>query len=174
MVTSASKPVNDTSDGVAYDVSNEAQRLIFREAELLDQGNYQDWLTLFSDDATYWIPSWKAEFQLVEDVTRELSYIYLTHDMLCDYVVRMSSASAFAIGPGLRTTRIIGNLKCATEDALCVSSSWMMHIYRRHQPELFSGRCEHKLVMRDGRLQIAAKTVVLINDQFEFGHMPLV
>lgn len=161
-------------DSRSCSVSNEVQQLIFREAELLDQGNYQEWLALYTDDATYWIPSWKSEFELVENVSQELSYIYLTPDMLRDYVVRMSSASAFAVGSGLRTTRLIGNLQCAGDDPVCIGSRWVMHVYRRHQSELFSGRCEHKLVMRDGRLRIAAKTVVLINDQFEFGHMPLV
>jgi 3-phenylpropionate/cinnamic acid dioxygenase small subunit len=49
-----------------------------------------------------------------------------------------------------------------------------MHIYRANAPELFSGDCEHRLVREEGKLKIAAKKVLLINDKFEFGYMPLV
>lgn len=43
-----------------YSASNnlaaEAQALLFREARLLDDGHLEEWLTLFTDDALYWIP----------------------------------------------------------------------------------------------------------------------
>ncbi|MFA7679689.1 MAG: aromatic-ring-hydroxylating dioxygenase subunit beta [Pigmentiphaga sp.] len=173
MVTSSSTAIGHAL-APGSDLTNEAQRLIYHEADLLDQGRYDEWFSLFSNTATYWIPSWKSEFELVEDVTKELSYIYLTHDMLRDYVVRMNSSSAFVMGPGLRTTRLIGNLQFEDGQPMCVNSRWVMHVYRRHQSELFSGQCKHEFVVQEGRLLIAAKRVVLINDQFEFGHMPLV
>ncbi len=153
---------------------DEAENLLFEEAALLDAERYADWLTLYAREATYWIPSWKSERELVGDPSRELSYIYLTRDMIQDYTVRMTSGLAFAASPGLRTTRIIGNVRTDPERPGAVRSKWLLHVFRKAGSEIFSGDCEHVLVHEDGVLRIAAKKVVLINDRFELGYMPLV
>lgn len=153
---------------------DEAEVLLFEEAALLDAGRYADWLALYAREATYWIPSWKSEGELVGDPSRELSYIYLTRDMIQDYSVRMASAHAFAASPGLRTTRIIGNVQLHPDRPGVVRSKWLLHVFRKAGSEIFSGDGEHVLVREHGALRIAEKKVVLINDRFELGYMPLV
>lgn len=152
----------------------EAETLLFEEAALLDAARYSDWLALYAREATYWIPSWKSESELVGDPSRELSYIYLTRDMIQDYTVRMQSGLAFVATPALRTTRVIGNVRLDPERGGVVRSKWVMHVFRKNGSEIFSGDCEHVLVREQGALRIAAKKVVLINDQFQLGYMPLV
>ncbi len=45
------------STGVASDAAlREAEQLLFREAWLLDQHRLDEWLDLFTEDATYWVP----------------------------------------------------------------------------------------------------------------------
>ncbi|MEX0729811.1 MAG: aromatic-ring-hydroxylating dioxygenase subunit beta [Aquisalimonadaceae bacterium] len=148
--------------------------MLFEEARLLDAGRYSEWLALYAHNASYWIPSWKNENQPTGDPQRELSYIYLTRDMMKDYTVRMESSFAFAASPMLRTTRMVGNVLLDAERPGLVHSKWLMHVYRRSVSELFSGDCEHVLVREDGELRIASKKVILINDRFELGYMPLV
>jgi len=35
--------------------------LIYREARLLDEKKWQDWLALYTEDALFWMPSWAGE-----------------------------------------------------------------------------------------------------------------
>jgi 3-phenylpropionate/cinnamic acid dioxygenase small subunit len=86
----------------------------------------------------------------------------------------MESGAAYVTQPILRMTRLVGNVMLDREQNDVVRSKWIMHIYRANAPELFSGDCEHRLVREEGKLKIAAKKVLLINDKFEFGYMPLV
>ena len=49
-------------DGIAAaDVSIETQlaveRFLYRQAEILDEKQWDDWLTLFTEDAHYWMPA---------------------------------------------------------------------------------------------------------------------
>ena len=171
-VAGAIKPAETRlGDAVSRD---DAEVLLFEEAALLDAERYADWLALYAREATYWIPSWKSERELVGDPSRELSYIFLTRDMIQDYTVRMTSGQAFAASPGLRTTRIIGNVQTHAERPGVVRSKWLMHVFRKAGSEIFSGDCEHVVVCEDGALRIVAKKIVLINDRFELGYMPLV
>lgn len=37
-------------------LKEEIEELLYREAELLDERRYEDWLDLFTEDARYWMP----------------------------------------------------------------------------------------------------------------------
>ena len=37
----------------------EAENLLYREAALLDEGSWDDWLALFTEDAVFWMPAWR-------------------------------------------------------------------------------------------------------------------
>ncbi|MGH7398567.1 MAG: aromatic-ring-hydroxylating dioxygenase subunit beta, partial [Candidatus Rokuibacteriota bacterium] len=37
-------------------LKEEIQDLLYREAELLDERRYEDWLDLFTEDVHYWVP----------------------------------------------------------------------------------------------------------------------
>src|SRR5207253_4483760 len=38
------------------ELRSEMEQFLYREARLLDSGRFYEWLGLFTDDATYWIP----------------------------------------------------------------------------------------------------------------------
>ena len=38
------------------ELRSEIEQLLYHEAWLLDQGRLDEWLGLYTDDATYWIP----------------------------------------------------------------------------------------------------------------------
>jgi 3-phenylpropionate/cinnamic acid dioxygenase small subunit len=40
----------------ATELRSEIEQFLYREAWLLDHGRLDEWLALFTDDATYWIP----------------------------------------------------------------------------------------------------------------------
>ncbi|MGH7301317.1 MAG: 3-phenylpropionate/cinnamic acid dioxygenase subunit beta [Candidatus Rokuibacteriota bacterium] len=46
----------DAADLAWLLVKQEVEEFLYREAELLDERRYEDWLALFTDDARYWMP----------------------------------------------------------------------------------------------------------------------
>ena len=40
---------------------HEAEELLYREALLLDRGEWDEWLDLYLPDALFWMPSWRDE-----------------------------------------------------------------------------------------------------------------
>src|SRR5439155_10042637 len=50
--------------------------LVHREARLLDEQRWDDWLALFVEDCEYWMPAWKADGTPTANPQAELSHIY--------------------------------------------------------------------------------------------------
>ncbi len=42
---------------------------IYREARLMDEHRYDDWLALWTDDAVYWVPSNNDELDPMQSVS---------------------------------------------------------------------------------------------------------
>jgi benzoate/toluate 1,2-dioxygenase beta subunit len=40
---------------------------LYREARLLDDRQWDEWIECYAPDATYWMPAWDDDDQLVED-----------------------------------------------------------------------------------------------------------
>ncbi len=47
-----------------------AAAIIFREARLLDSGEWADWVAMYREDAVYWVPAWLDEYETTNDPTR--------------------------------------------------------------------------------------------------------
>ncbi len=54
----------------------EAEAAIYREARMLDEQRFEEWLDLFVEDVLYWMPAWKDDTTLSSDPDRELSLVY--------------------------------------------------------------------------------------------------
>ena len=49
--------MTEAADGLArLLLAHEVGRFLYREADLLDERRYEDWLALFTEDARYWMP----------------------------------------------------------------------------------------------------------------------
>ena len=55
----------------------EVERFIFEEAALVDQGRWQAWLDMYTEDMVYWAPSWVNEQEMTTDPEGEVSIIYM-------------------------------------------------------------------------------------------------
>lgn len=154
----------------------EIENLLYREARLLDERRYQEWLNLYTPDATYWIPSWRSEATTVDKVDHDLSLVYLDRAGLEDYVTRWQSGHAHVVEPPPRVSRLLSNLLVEADDAAepRVLCKWLMQLYRNDVQEIFSGDCEYRLRAEDGRYRISFKKVVVLNDLMRRGHLLLV
>lgn len=150
----------------------ETERLIYREAYLLDMRKFDDWLALYRDDAEYAIPAWLDETTLATDPNRELFLIYFADKTgLEDRVYRINTRDSYASTPMPRSAHVIGNvlILSSTAEEVEATCSWTVHQYAdRKGPRMHGGRYDYRLRRDpDGDLRIAKKHVTFLNDRVD-------
>jgi ethylbenzene dioxygenase subunit beta len=139
------------------------EQFLMHEARLLDDGRFDDWLALFTEDAWYWIPTEPEQKSPFDTV----SLIYDDRRLLETRVRRLASPRIYSQEPRSRTSRIVGNVsleEAHPDGAACtVRSKFLVLENRRDSQRLFGGTAHHRLVQLNGDLRIAWKRVDLLN-----------
>jgi benzoate/toluate 1,2-dioxygenase beta subunit/2,4,5-trichlorophenoxyacetic acid oxygenase 2 len=145
------------------------ERLLFVEAQYLDDKAWDAWADLYCDDARYWVPSWLDEYDLVSDPDTQVSYIYhSSRAQLRERIGRIESRKSITALPLPRTLHMISNvvLSAHDENGIEVRSCWTTHVFdpRTRRQHLHFGTYRHRLVRTAQGYRIAAKTIVIMND----------
>jgi 3-phenylpropionate/cinnamic acid dioxygenase small subunit len=143
----------------------EVERLLVREAWLLDQGRLDEWLALYADDATYWVPLEPGQ----ADPFTTVSLIYDDRALLEVRVRQFAHPRAHARTPAPRTVHQVGNVQVLDDDGheLRAASALVMVEYRAERQRVWAARVEHRLRRSADGLRIAAKRVDLVNSDGE-------
>jgi 3-phenylpropionate/cinnamic acid dioxygenase small subunit len=137
------------------------EQFLLREARLLDEARFDDWLALFTPDAWYWVPSQPDQ----PDPHETVSLIYDDRRLLETRVRRLASPRMYSQEPRSRTSRLVANvtIEAGEPTASTVRSKFLMIEFRRDSQRLFGGTVLHRLVQTEGGLRIAWKRVDLVN-----------
>jgi 3-phenylpropionate/cinnamic acid dioxygenase small subunit len=137
------------------------EQFLVHEARLLDEGRFDEWLSLFTMDCWYWVPSEPSQASPRDTI----SLIYDDRRLLETRVRRLASPRIYSQEPRSRTSRMIGNvtIEAVDEDGSTVRSKFQLIEYRRESQRLFGGTAFHRLVRGGGGIQIAWKRVDLVN-----------
>jgi 3-phenylpropionate/cinnamic acid dioxygenase small subunit len=146
----------------AFDAA-ECETFLVHEARLLDEGRFDEWLSLFTADAWYWVPSEPNQASPRDTI----SLIYDDRRLLETRVRRLASPRIYSQEPRSRTSRMIGNVtveQVEPDAGACVVRS-KLHLleYRRESQRVFGGTCFHRLLRGGDGIRIAWKRVELIN-----------
>jgi 3-phenylpropionate/cinnamic acid dioxygenase small subunit len=142
-------------------VREACRMLLEREARLLDQLRYEDWLKLFAPECVYWIPSTPN----AGDPRREIAITFDDRRRLEDRVFRLRTGFAWSQAPASRTVRLVGNVEvfeAGRGEARMVRSNFLITEFWGDETRILSGWAGHRLVERDGQWLIAAKQVNLL------------
>jgi 3-phenylpropionate/cinnamic acid dioxygenase small subunit len=140
------------------------EKFLFREARLMDEHRYQEWLTLWTSDALYWVPCGHED----TDPLRQVSIIYDNRAKLEDRINRLQSGSVLAQDPKPRMRRLISNVEVERAgDGTTVESNFILIQARGATQYTWCGRSIHKLRQQDGGIKIAHKKVLLVNSEQE-------
>jgi 3-phenylpropionate/cinnamic acid dioxygenase small subunit len=141
----------------------ECERFLVYEARLLDDARFDEWLSLFTDHAHYWVPSEPDQ----ADPRETVSLIYDDRRLLETRVRRLASPRIYSQEPRSRTSRLVTNVTIEegeTPDGTClVRSKFQMIEFRRNEQRLFAGTYFHQLLRQGDAIRIAAKRVNLVN-----------
>jgi 3-phenylpropionate/cinnamic acid dioxygenase small subunit len=146
----------------------ELMQFYIREAWLLDERRFREWLEIFTDDVLYFMPRRKNVLrrELHREVTPlgDLAILEEDRRYLEMRVARLETGMAWAEDPPSRTRHLIGNLEAAPLENGEVSARTAFLVYRSHletDHQLLSGSREDVLRQVDGTWKIARRTIVL-------------
>jgi len=141
------------------------QQFLHQEARLLDSGELEAWLELFTDDATYWVPLERSQ----KDPLETSSLIYDDRALLGLRVRQARHPRAHARQPLARTVHQVGNIAVAAEsaDEVVVNSTLTLVEWRSEKQRVWGALVEHRLRRSGTGWRIAAKRVDLVNSEAE-------
>ncbi|MCW1384091.1 benzoate 1,2-dioxygenase small subunit [Novosphingobium sp. KCTC 2891] len=140
---------------------------LYREARLLDDRQWDEWLACYAPDAEYWMPSWTDDDDLVTDPQSQISLIYYpTREGLEDRVYRLKTERSSASMPEPRTAHMIANVEVLEqrEGAVDVRYNWHTLSHRYQVTNQFFGTTFCTLDTSGDAPVIARKKIVLKDD----------
>lgn len=150
-----------TGTTIAEPATREQCRMLLeREARLLDQGRFEDWLALYSAHCIYWVPATPGG-----DPRREVAVAFDDRRRLEDRVYRLRTGHAWSQAPASRTVRLVTNVEVFPwkDERLRVRSNFIVSDFRTGETRFWTGWCGHRLRLREGRYEIEVRQVNLID-----------
>lgn len=146
----------------------EAEEFLYREAELLDDRRFDEWLGLLTEDIHYWMPIRRTT--QAKDVHLEFTkpggMAFFDDDLgtLTLRVRRLSVGRAWAEDPPSRTRHLITNLRVTgvAGDEMTVRCNFQLYRTRLNSEEdSWIGRREDVLRRVNGELKLARRNIFL-------------
>ncbi len=135
--------------------------LLEREARLLDQLRYEDWLALFARECIYWVPSTPN----AGDPRREVAVMFDDRRRLEDRIYRLRTGYAWSQAPASRTVRLITNVEVfstGSDSARMVRSNFLITEFWGDETRILSGWSGYRVLQQEGHWEIQAKQVNLL------------
>jgi 3-phenylpropionate/cinnamic acid dioxygenase small subunit len=163
------------------DIVREVEQFLYREARLLDERRFHEWLELFTNDLRYWMGARTNRYPrsskaiailspnryVEDDQTREdeLSILDETKETLAGRVARLDTGMAWAEDPPSRTRHLITNVEVGLGDGpseIRVYSNFIVYRSRAETEEDFYVGARQDILRRvDGAWKIARRKLTL-------------
>jgi 3-phenylpropionate/cinnamic acid dioxygenase small subunit len=163
------------------DIIHEVEQFLYREARLLDERRFHEWLELLTDDIRYWMPVRTTRYPegsraiAILDRHRygatelakegELAILDETKQSLGMRIARLDTGMAWAEDPPSRTRHFIANVEVEageTDSEFKVHANFIVYRNRGEtEQDFFVGRREDVLRNVDGAWKIARRKIIL-------------
>jgi 3-phenylpropionate/cinnamic acid dioxygenase small subunit len=163
------------------DVIREVEQFLYREARLLDERRFHEWLELFTDDVRYRMAGRSNRYpksskaiaildpdRYVEEGPAqedELAILDETKETLAGRVARLETGMAWAEDPPSRTRHLITNIEVepgAAPSELKVYCNFILYRSRSETEQDFYVGARREFLRRvEGRLKISSRKLIL-------------
>jgi 3-phenylpropionate/cinnamic acid dioxygenase small subunit len=136
--------------------------LIEREARLLDQLRFDEWLSMYAPECIYWVPGTPE----AGDPRREITISFDDRRRMEDRIYRLRTGYAWSQAPKSRTVRMISNVEVfSTQQSSIrmVRSNFLISEFRVDGTRFLSGWCGHRFIESARSWQIRVRQVNLID-----------
>ncbi|HSF29472.1 MAG TPA: 3-phenylpropionate/cinnamic acid dioxygenase subunit beta [Candidatus Tectomicrobia bacterium] len=159
----------------------EVEQFLYREARLLDERRFHEWLELLTDDVHYWMPVRTSRYPksskaiAIRDPARyteeelskegEVAIFDETKDTLARRIARLDTGMAWAEDPPSRTRHIVANIEVErgeTDSELRVYSNFIVYRNRSEtEQDFYVGARQDILQQVEGAWKIARRKIIL-------------
>src|SRR5260370_27677568 len=152
--------VNTLEKSVESMSRQEVEDLLYEAGDLLDHWQLDEWLTLYTTDAQYLIPTNDLR---AGDPENDLVYINHDFERLQALVVRLKDRRAHREYPWSTTTHLVTNVRLLGVEAGCllVTASFVVWRFRNKDSEYFVGHYKYALKLVGDELKIRSKQVLM-------------
>ncbi|WP_460060519.1 aromatic-ring-hydroxylating dioxygenase subunit beta [Pseudomonas sp. H2_H09] len=139
----------------------EVTAFIWQEGDMLDHGEYDGWLKMWTEKGTYIIPINPKE----ADFENSLNYAYDDHAMRELRVQRLTGGESISTSPQPRTVRLQSRFRVLADDGNQVSVRCAQNVreFRKESLKFYSADLTYDLIRSDSGFKIHRKVVSLIN-----------
>jgi 3-phenylpropionate/cinnamic acid dioxygenase small subunit len=152
---------------VGPELKMQIEEFLYRQAEILDDKRWEDWLALFTEDGTYWVPV--SEDQTADKAEGVPNIFYEDLDLMRVRAKRVSHPRAWSQKPPHRTLHVVSNVMIESHDQksgdLVVRSKFHMTEFRRDTVRAFAGKYRHELKRTKDGYRIRRQRVDLVNSE---------
>ncbi len=137
---------------VSVETQLAVEKFLYRQAEFLDEKQWDDWLALYTDDGFYWMPS--EEDQVEGD--GEPNIFWESQDLMRMRIARNTHPRAHSQAPHNRLCHVVSNVIVESENAdgdVVVRSRFHCGEYFRYEVRNFTGQYRHVLKKTGDALQ---------------------
>ena len=167
--------------GINEDVTREIEQFLYREARLLDERRFHQWLELLTDDVRYWMGARTNRYPrnskaiaildpdryVEDDMTRddELAILDETKTTLVQRVARLDTGMAWAEDPPSRSRHLITNIEVEPGEAaqeVKVYANFIVYRSRAETEQDFYVGARRDVLRRvEGSWKIASRRLTL-------------
>ncbi len=136
--------------------------LVEREARLLDELKFDEWLAMYVPECIYWVPGTPA----AGDPRREIAVSFDDRRRMEDRIYRLRTGYAWSQAPKSRTVRMVSNVEVFAArqgNVRMVRSNFLISEFRVDGTRFLSGWCGHRFVEASERWLIEVRQVNLID-----------
>jgi benzoate/toluate 1,2-dioxygenase beta subunit len=136
--------------------------LLEREARLLDQLAFDEWLSLYAPECVHWVPASPGG----GDPRREVAISFDDRRRMEDRIFRLRTGYAWSQAPKSRTVRMVSNVELfstARTSVRMARSNFLISEFRPDGVRFLSGWCGHRLIEQKGGWLIQVRQVNLID-----------
>jgi benzoate/toluate 1,2-dioxygenase subunit beta len=141
----------------------DVSQFLFLEARLADESRYDEWEALWTDDAVYWVPANGAS----PDPTTSMSIIFDNRSRIATRIRQLKTGTRYSQSPPSSLRRLVSNVEVLGRDDagdVLVGSNFVVYESRDRGLRLWAGRAEHRLRRTADGWRMAAKKVVLVDN----------
>ena len=159
---------------LAYlDLMREIEDFFYKEADLLDEREYDQWLDLLTEDVVYWMPMRKnvSYANRGKDITAEddVAWFHDDKETLRKRVKQIQTGIHWADEPISRVAHVITNIRLAEPisvlaDGAKATTKCRFIVYRNRlesETDFLVGRREDTLMRVNGELKITRRKIIL-------------
>ena len=159
------------SAGVSLKTQHKAEQFLYRQAEILDDRIWDDWLALFTAEGHYWMPATPEQ----TEGEGQPNIFYEDHYLMRIRIGRINHPNAWSQSPPNRTGHVVSNVIVESEDAatgdLVVRSKFHVVEFRNDEQRYFSGKYRHDLASTPGGYRIRLQRVDIVNVEGPFDYV---